>query len=354
MLHLKFIAAVVIALALLGLVSTASTAYADDSFSVQAAGFSKNEHVATWVTLSDGSTIDLGQVQADENGNVSFDVTPDSGWSAGEVIAVAHGISSGHEYATKFVISAPTDSTDSEDVSYGDGSVIGNPSDSMSITYHGTGYTPGELVWTWYQSPSNLNGGPAVALPDVYADASGNVEFVFTAQDGWEFGNYHITAEGSESKHVTYNTFSFFGTVSEQRTYWNYDTDEPITSATWQGQYYDNATLSGSPVLTRTDADLNFNWGSGSPDAAVPADNFSVKWDTSATVTTAGNYVISATMDDGMRVWVDGNLVIDEWYPQTPTTYYAAVYLGEGVHSVHVEYFEEYGDAVAVVGIEQE
>lgn len=354
MLHLKFIAAFVIALALVGLVTTAVPAYADSSFRVEADGFNKNERVATWVTLSDGLNVDLGEVTADENGSVAFDVTPDSGWSAGEVIAVAHGISSGHEYGTKFVIAGATDSTDSEDVTYGDGSVIGNSPDSMSLTYHGTGYTPGELVWTWYQSPSNLNGGPATALPDVYADASGNVEFLFTAQDGWEFGNYHITAEGSKSKQVTYNTFSFFGTVSEQRTYWNYDSEAPITSATWQGQYYDNATLSGSPVLTRTDGALNFNWGSGSPDAAVPADHFSVKWDTSATVATAGNYVISATMDDGMRVWVDGSLVIDEWYPQTPTTHSATVYLGTGVHSMHVEYFEEYGDAVAVVGIELE
>lgn len=343
MLHVKFIAALVMALALMGLVTAAVPAYAADSVNVEADGFNKNERVATWVTLSDGSSVELGEIQADENGHVAFSVTPDSGWSEGEVIVVAHGISSGHEYATKFINFGVAEDTNDT-----------NAPNDMTVIYHGTGYKPGELVWAWYQTPSNLGGGPATALPDVYADASGVVEFPFSVQDGWEFGNYHITAQGAESKHVTYNTFSFFGTVSDQRTYWNTDEDATITIASWYGQYFNNTTLSGNPVLTRTDPVLNFDWGTGSPAPVVTADNFSAKWDTTATVGTAGNYVITATMDDGMRVWVDGNLVIDAWYTQTPTTHSATVYLGAGQHSVHVEYFEATGGALASVGIEAE
>src|SRR6476620_10858294 len=76
----------------------------DTTYDVQANGFNVNETVSTWVQLSNGTTIALGQLKADSSGSVEFSVTPASSWKAGEVIAVAHGLSSKHEYSAKFTI----------------------------------------------------------------------------------------------------------------------------------------------------------------------------------------------------------------------------------------------------------
>ena len=46
----------------------------------------------------------------------------------------------------------------------------------------------------------------------------------------------------------------------------------------WLGEYFSNIDFQGTPVLVRNDPAINFNWGSGSPDPLVPADNFSARW----------------------------------------------------------------------------
>ena len=115
---------------------------------------------------------------------------------------------------------------------------------------------------------------------------------------------------------------------------------------TWTGSYFNNMTLSGSPVLVRQDTALNFNWGGGSPGPGVPGTYWSAKWDSTQNAPIAGNYAIAVTADDGVRVWVDGNLVIDQWHDQSPTYYAATGYLNAGWHSVHVEYYQHTGGSV--------
>jgi PA14 domain len=319
----------------------------DTTYDVQANGFNVNETVSTWVQLSNGTTIALGQLKADNSGSVEFSVTPARSWKAGEVIAVAHGLSSKHEYSAKFTIVPSGDNSSNTTVT--SGTVITNGSDSKSLTFYGSGYLPGERVAAWFQYPNELGTGTAHALSDITADASGNVSFGFTVGSDWMFGGYDIAAQGAQSKHTTYNTFSYFGTVSDQRAYWT--VSSTISSLVWQGQYWNNTSLSGDPVLVLQDNAINFQWGTGSPGANVPADNFSARWDALSNVSTAQNYDITATADDGIRVWVDNNLVIDQWAEHSPTTYTATVYLGQGQHSFRVEYFEAGGDATAIVNI---
>jgi len=117
----------------------------------------------------------------------------------------------------------------------------------------------------------------------------------------------------------------------------------------WRGEYYSNGTLSGSPVLVRNDAAVDFDWGTGSPASGVAADGFSARWTRTAYLAATGTYTFSATADDGVRVWVDGALVIDKWTPQARTTHTGVKYLGAGNHQVVVEYFEQTGSAVCIV-----
>jgi hypothetical protein len=325
----------------------------DTTFDVSADGFNPKEVVSTWIQLSNGKVINEGQMKADADGSIEFSVTADSSWSTGEVIAVAHGQSSKREYSAKFNIAPSGDDSSSDTTSSTDTtgkSYVSNAEGTRTITYYGSGYTAGERVATWYQYPNELSTDTAHALPDVYADASGNVSFTFTVGSDWTFGGYDIAARGYTSKHVTHNTFSYFGSISDQ---YAYDTtvSGTIVSPVWTGYYWNNTSLSGNPVLTRQDSAIDFNWGEGSPAAVVNADNFSARWDSVSNVASDGTYLITATADDGIRVWVDGGLVIDQWSDHGTTTYTATVGLSAGNHSLRVEYYEHDGGAVAIVNI---
>ncbi|MBM3127581.1 MAG: hypothetical protein FJ009_02985 [Chloroflexi bacterium] len=119
----------------------------------------------------------------------------------------------------------------------------------------------------------------------------------------------------------------------------------------WRGEYFDNAGLTGAPAFTRDDAALNFNWGSASPGAGVSGPNWSVRWTTKRALTLPGYYTVTATADDGVRVWVNNTLLIDEWHDQSPTTYAALVYLASGTHDWRVEYYNHGGVAALAAQI---
>lgn len=117
---------------------------------------------------------------------------------------------------------------------------------------------------------------------------------------------------------------------------------------TWQALYWNNTTLSGPPVLQRSEANLDYDWGTGSPDPSVNPDGFSARW-TRYIEVTPGTYRFTATSDDGVRIWIDGHLIIDQWYDHIPLTFTADKYLGPGHHLVVVEFYENAGMAVLKV-----
>jgi PKD repeat protein len=116
----------------------------------------------------------------------------------------------------------------------------------------------------------------------------------------------------------------------------------------WRGEYYNNRDLQGPPTLVRNDVAISFDWGLGSPDPRLPTDNFSVRWSRTANFS-AGTYRFYARVDDGVRLWIDNSLLIDEWQEQSPTTYAADIYLTEGNHNLMLEYNELTGGATAIL-----
>lgn len=101
-----------------------------------------------------------------------------------------------------------------------------------------------------------------------------------------------------------------------------------------------------TPTLTRTDAAINFDWGSLSPDAKITRDRFAARW-TRTTSFDAGNFRFTTVSDDGIRLWIDGQLLIDQWNDHGPTTYTADKNLTAGNHTIKMEYYENGGGAVA-------
>jgi hypothetical protein len=73
---------------------------------------------------------------------------------------------------------------------------------------------------------------------------------------------------------------------------------------TWQAAYWNNPTLFGTPVVQRAEANLDYDWGAGSPDSVLPPDGFSARWSRYLELQ-AGTYRFTATSDDGIRVYFD-------------------------------------------------
>ncbi|MCC7353306.1 MAG: hypothetical protein IT330_06065, partial [Anaerolineae bacterium] len=120
----------------------------------------------------------------------------------------------------------------------------------------------------------------------------------------------------------------------------------PIPADKWQGEYFSNPWVSGPPTLVRADDSINFGWGNGAPATDVPADRFSVRWTRNVNFQ-QGPYRFTTETDDGVRLYIDGNLVIDRWVDMSPTPNSVEVNLTAGVHVIRMEYYENGGLASA-------
>ena len=117
----------------------------------------------------------------------------------------------------------------------------------------------------------------------------------------------------------------------------------PATFVNWKSSFFANRDLSGNPVLAVDQPNINFNWGTGSPASNVPSENFSARFERTLDFN-FGTYELSLTMDDGARVFVDDQLVIDAWNVGSTRTRTATQVLS-GSKRFRVEYFEATGNA---------
>jgi hypothetical protein len=113
------------------------------------------------------------------------------------------------------------------------------------------------------------------------------------------------------------------------------------------GEYYDNMNLTTLRV-TRIDPTVNFDWGTGSPDPSIGADTFSVRWTGGVQPRYTDSYTFYTLSDDGVRLWVDDQLIIDNWTDHAPTENSGAIELESGrIYSIRMEYYENGGGATA-------
>jgi hypothetical protein len=172
--------------------------------------------------------------------------------------------------------------------------------------------------------------------------------------DKWTFGHEDwsvdkVVTSGEHQLRVEY--FESGGGAQAEFTY-NRIGDVVPGDGGYQAEYFDNRDLTGTPVLTPTDDAIDYDWGTGRPAAGVPANNFSVRWTRSLNLEQAGAYKFTVTSDDGVRLYLDGQRVLDKWNFQSRTTYTVRYQLPAGAHQIVLEYFDASGDAVAKFGYE--
>lgn len=120
----------------------------------------------------------------------------------------------------------------------------------------------------------------------------------------------------------------------------------------WRGAYYPDRELGSEPVLRR-DLDIDFDFGARGPMDEIPPDKFSIRWDTCLVLDEPIEAVFQMRANDGSRVYVDGELLIDSWdrNPKTHTRGFGSgtIELDAGVHHVRAEMFENLGASSAVL-----
>ncbi|HPY30296.1 MAG TPA: PA14 domain-containing protein [Verrucomicrobiota bacterium] len=115
----------------------------------------------------------------------------------------------------------------------------------------------------------------------------------------------------------------------------------------WTASYATNP-FSGPATLTRTDATVDFNWDTGSPDPAISPDYFTARWYGQVQAVGDDTYTFYTVSDDGVRLWVNGQLLVNQWVNHAPWTNSAALALsGATKYDVLMEYYEHAGGAVA-------
>jgi beta-glucosidase len=110
------------------------------------------------------------------------------------------------------------------------------------------------------------------------------------------------------------------------------------------GQYYTGTGMSGTPVTSQVDPVVNFIWGGAPPMAGLPAAGWSARWTGTLTPPTTGTYQFALNSDDGSRLIINGQQVINNWFNQPPTTRTGSIDLTAGQPvSIEVDYFQDGG-----------
>ncbi|WP_379154441.1 glycosyl hydrolase [Paenibacillus sp. sgz5001063] len=203
---------------------------------------------------------------------------------------------------------------------------------------------------SYYESLLNLADGKPIGigesgeLPDPAILSQNQSKWVYTMTWG-----KMLTENNNLQKIKSFMTDKYTVSRKEYIESLNTKTNTPvdiIAKKGLTGEYFNNADLSGTPVLTRNDKKLDFNWHGDSPAAGINKDTFSVRWTGKIKSAYSEKYTFTASSDDGIRVWIGGMLVIDSWKKQSGVSREGSIQLKAGTsYDIKVEYYENHGDA---------
>lgn len=172
------------------------------------------------------------------------------------------------------------------------------------------------------------------------------------------FANYTLAlsglSEGGHTLRVSFQNDFYVASTCDRNAYLDsYTLALPSTTPTtcsngsFLAEYRNELrSFNTQPVLSRCESAINYDWGSASPASGLNPDSFTARW-VGTFDFEASTYEFTATADDGVRLFVDGQLLIDQWKDQGATTYKATRTMSAGPHEVKVEYYEYGGLAVA-------
>jgi hypothetical protein len=213
---------------------------------------------------------------------------------------------------------------------------------NTQVTIRGGGFPPNTLVHL------HLSGLVGVSAADVrpvsYAsavtDGSGAYSLTFVMPGAWPDGE--AIESGTLALLVATENFG----VRANATF-DFVAPPPtaVSPQSWQGSYFANPDLRGDPLFARADAEIRFYWGMGSPDPRLPGDEFSARWHR-AVWFESGLYRFTVEVDDGVRLFVDGYLLLESWRRGERRILSIDYPMQAGEHLIQLDYFEHTGNAL--------
>ncbi len=154
----------------------------------------------------------------------------------------------------------------------------------------------------------------------------------------WQFSSW---SDGGAATHEVV-------TPAANATYVARFAETASTGGGLRAEYFDEIGFGAMPRVTRVDPVVDFDWQLASPDPAIGAETFSVRWQGRVTPAFSETYTFYSQADDGVRLWVNGQLLIDAWYDQSETERSGTITLvgGQSV-DIRFEFYENGVDAVA-------
>ncbi|MBW4604868.1 MAG: DUF4347 domain-containing protein [Calothrix sp. FI2-JRJ7] len=216
-------------------------------------------------------------------------------------------------------------------VTYSDNTAISIASlDDNDIVVTGPDGTTREAAFIGVNS--NIDGNPRTAIYAV-TGAGGT-------WDATDNGNYTISLQGNQVSDTS-------GNFAEAKTLGNFQVNIAGTGTGLAAEYFDNMNFTNLKV-SRTDATVNFNWGKNSPDSRIAIDTFSARWTGQVEAKFTERYNFFTTTDDGVRLWVNDQLLIDKLNDQAAIEWNGSIDLQAGQkYNIKLEYFENKGDALS-------
>ncbi|HEX2748225.1 MAG TPA: N-acetylmuramoyl-L-alanine amidase [Verrucomicrobiales bacterium] len=207
------------------------------------------------------------------------------------------------------------------------GTVTVNPGETAVFSAAATG---GSLTYQWRRNGVNLtNGGRFAGV------TSPSLSITGAAMSDAGFYTVRVTgggqsADSAEGQLVITATAAASGSGSGLR-----------------GTFYDNSDFTALR-RARIDAGINFAWGTGSPSSTMQADTFSVRWTGQVEPRYSQTCTFHVRADDGVRLWVNGQLLIDRWTNQGLAEWSGSIALIAGTrYDLKMDYVENTGDATA-------
>lgn len=181
----------------------------------------------------------------------------------------------------------------------------------------------------------------------------------------WKEGRIELT---KGNKYIIKKEFMEYGGEAQAYLYWQFpgksleivpqdrlytQTTNPVAPPVGSthgllGEYYGNDNLQGAVQMARIDKNIDFAWDNGTPGGNLGHDNFSVRWTGQIEAPISGTYQFKTFNDDGTRLWINGQQLIDDWSGHPPMWLQGSLYLQAGQkYSIKKEFVEFYGEAQA-------
>jgi hypothetical protein len=229
--------------------------------------------------------------------------------------------------------------------------------DNFGLRYRGFVDVPADGSYTFYTASDD---GSKLYIGDtqVVNNDGNHAEQERAGSIGLKAGKHAITiiyyeAGGGQTLSASYSGPNLGKQLIPASAFYRVGTGGTPTASVGTGlraEYFNNTTLSPPSALSRVDATIDFGWGDGSPaTGTIGINNFSVRWTGQVEAPVTGNYTFTTVSDDGVRLWVNGNPVINNWSVHAPATdNSSSIALTAGQrYDIRLEYFEQGGGAEA-------